>query len=282
MLKLRYRLPLFSLLVLLAQSGCQSIRSMPSTSSPNAEIQIYAPKPVSVEEGIASWYGGKWIGRLTANGEHYHANDFTAAHKKLPFNTRVRVIHPKTGKSIIVRINNRGPFVKGRIIDLSVEAAKKLGTYDIGLAKVRLEVLRPIPIMTSPNLKTRSTKPTSSPSPYPAPVDEPKPKPKSRKSLSSQTPTTSTTDTPKTKLKKAQNNKSPSPKPKESSKSATATNSIESTTPKTKVRSTKLVASPSPAASSVESAKPKLKAPAPVNSPTPAPEPKPKTTPAET
>ena len=282
MLKLRYRLPLFALLVLLAQSGCQSIRSMPSTSSPITEIQIYAPKPVSVEEGIASWYGGKWIGRLTANGEHYRANDFTAAHKKLRFNTRVRVIYLKTGKSIIVRINNRGPFVKGRIIDLSVEAAKKLGTYDIGLAKVRLEVLCPIPIMTSPNLKTRSTNPTSSPSPSPAPVDEPKPKPKSRKSLSSPTPTTSPTDSQKTKLKKAPNNKSPSPTPKESSKSATATNSIESTTPKTKVRSTKLVASPSPSASPVESAKPKLKAPAPVNSPTPAPEPKPKTTPAET
>ncbi|MCX6974056.1 MAG: septal ring lytic transglycosylase RlpA family protein [Verrucomicrobia bacterium] len=255
---------------------------MPSTSRPSAEIQIYAPKPVSVEEGIASWYGGKWIGRLTANGEHYRANDFTAAHKKLPFNTRVRVIHPKTGKSIIVRINNRGPFVKGRIIDLSVEAAKKLGTYDIGLAKVRLEVLRPIPIMTSPNLKTRPSNSTPSPSPSPAPVDEPKPKSKSRKSLSSPTPTTSPTDSQKTKLKKPTNNKSPSPTTKESSKSATATTSIESTTPKTKVKSTKPVASPSPSTSTVESAKPKLKAPAPVISTTPAPETKPQATPAAT
>jgi len=282
MLKLRYRLPLFALLVLLAQSGCQSIRSIPPTTSPSAEIQIYAPKPLSVEEGIASWYGGKWIGRLTANGEHYRANDFTAAHKKLPFNTRVRVIYLKTGKSIIVRINNRGPFVKGRIIDLSVEAAKKLGTYAIGLAKVRLEVLRPIPIMTSPNLKTRSTKPANAPSPSPTPDDALKPKSKSRKSQSSPIPTTSPTDSQKPKLKKAPNKKSPSSTPKESSKSATATTSIESPSPKAKVQSTKLVASPSPSASPVESSKPKLKAPAPANSPTPAPEPKPKTTPADT
>lgn len=118
-------------------------------------MQIYASKPVSVEEGIASWYGGYWIGRLTASGERYAASDFTAAHKTLPFNSRARVINLKTGKSVIVRINNRGPYVKGRIIDLSVEAAKALGTYSGGIARVRVEALREIPIMTSPNLRVK-------------------------------------------------------------------------------------------------------------------------------
>jgi rare lipoprotein A (peptidoglycan hydrolase) len=151
-------------------------------------MQIFAPKPVSVEVGVASWYGGKWIGRLTASGERYRADDFTAAHKKIPFNTYVRVVDLKSDKSIIVRINNRGPFVKGRIIDLSVEAAKKLGTFKNGLAKVRLEVLRPIPIMTSPNLKTKSSKPSASPTPTPTPLASSKPKSKFAKPSSLPTP----------------------------------------------------------------------------------------------
>jgi rare lipoprotein A len=90
---------------------------------------------------------------LTANGETYRAADLTAAHKKLPFNTRVRVVNLRTGNSLIVRINNRGPYVKGRIIDLSVAAAKKLGTYNQGLAKVRIEALREIPLITKSNVR---------------------------------------------------------------------------------------------------------------------------------
>jgi len=178
MLNSRHRRPLFGILVLFILSGCQSMRSVPPSANSTTEMQIFAPKPVSVEVGVASWYGGKWIGRLTASGERYRAYDFTAAHKKIPFNTYVRVVDLKSDKSIIVRINNRGPFVKGRIIDLSVEAAKKLGTFKNGLAKVRLEVLRPIPIMTSPNLKTRSAKPSASPTPSRTPLASPKPKSK--------------------------------------------------------------------------------------------------------
>lgn len=123
------------------------------TSPERKETQIYSPKPTLVEYGTASWYGGRWIGRLTANGETYRAGDITAAHKKLPFNTSVRVVDLKTGNSVIVRINNRGPFVRGRIIDLSVAAAKKLGSYDQGLAKVRIEALREIPLLQKSNLK---------------------------------------------------------------------------------------------------------------------------------
>jgi len=181
-------------------------------------MQIFAPKPVSVEVGVASWYGGKWIGRLTASGERYRADDFTAAHKKIPFNTYVRVVDLKSDKSIIVRINNRGPFVKGRIIDLSVEAAKKLGTFKNGLAKVRLEVLRPIPIMTAPNLKTRSSKPSVSPTPSSTPLAASKPKSKFAKpsSLPTPSPTPIEPQKPWFFFSKPPAAPSPSPSPKDS------------------------------------------------------------------
>ena len=146
-----WRCGLFLVLCLFL-AGCKTrmlIESFPT----GRDAQIYSGTPTQVEYGVASWYGGRWIGRLTANGETYRAADLTAAHKKLPFNTRVRVVDLKTGNSLIVRINNRGPYVKGRIIDLSVAAAKKLGTYDRGLAKVRIEALREIPLLTKSNVR---------------------------------------------------------------------------------------------------------------------------------
>lgn len=94
------------------------------------------------ETGVASWYGGRWHGRKTANGERYNQNSMTAAHKKLAFNTRVRVTNLRTGKSCIVRINNRGPYVRGRVIDLSAAAARKIGSHAGGLSRVKLEVQR--------------------------------------------------------------------------------------------------------------------------------------------
>ncbi len=145
---------LLILIPLLFLGAC--VHLPPKQDAPSQPIlRIYAPKPWFVEEGIASWYGGRWIGRLTANGERYRAKDMTAAHKKLPFHTKVRVIDLKTGRSVIVRINNRGPFKKGRIIDLSAEAARALGTYERGLARVRIEALKEIPQMTRPNLSTK-------------------------------------------------------------------------------------------------------------------------------
>ena len=143
--------PLFLVLCLFV-AGCKT-RMLIETSPNRRDAQIYSGTPTQVEYGMASWYGGRWIGRLTANGETYRAGDLTAAHKKLPFNTRVRVVDLKTGNSLILRINNRGPYVKGRIIDLSVAAAKKLGPYDRGLAKVRIEALREIPLLTKPNVR---------------------------------------------------------------------------------------------------------------------------------
>jgi rare lipoprotein A (peptidoglycan hydrolase) len=149
--------------------GCQTPMGV-FERVPGKESHVYVDAPIKPETGIASWYGGRWIGRLTANGETYRQGDITAAHKKLPFHTPVRVTDLKTGKSVIVRINNRGPFVRGRIIDLSVVAAKQLGTYDRGIAKVQIQALREIPVMRHPNMRAiprtmapKPTQPTFSP-----------------------------------------------------------------------------------------------------------------------
>ncbi len=92
------------------------------------------------EEGIASWYGGKFHGRLTANGETFNTHELTAAHKKLPFNTVVTVSNLNNGRTVQVRINDRGPFVDGRIIDLSYAAAVELDMIKSGTAPVILTV----------------------------------------------------------------------------------------------------------------------------------------------
>lgn len=97
-----------------------------------------APKNVS---GTASWYGPGFHGRMTANGERYDMNEMTAAHKTLPFGTRVRVTNQQNGKSVIVRINDRGPYVGSRVIDLSRSAAQKIEMIGTGTAKVSLQVL---------------------------------------------------------------------------------------------------------------------------------------------
>jgi rare lipoprotein A len=93
------------------------------------------------EKGIASWYGGKFHGRRTANGEVYDKNAVSAAHKTLPFNTLVEVKNLDNGKTLKVRINDRGPFVRGRIIDLSLSAAKKIDMVGPGTARVRIQVI---------------------------------------------------------------------------------------------------------------------------------------------
>jgi len=95
------------------------------------------------EEGMASWYGNKFHGRKTSNGETYSMYGMTAAHKTLPIPAYVRVTHLANGRQIIVRVNDRGPFHGGRIIDLSYAGAKKLGYADKGTARVRVEVIDP-------------------------------------------------------------------------------------------------------------------------------------------
>ena len=106
-----------------------------------------APTPISATaadhelSGYASWYAGKFQGRLTANGERFDTNKLTAAHKTLPFGTIVEVTHLGNGLTVQVRINDRGPFVRGRVIDLSRAAAEAISMTAEGIARVRLRVL---------------------------------------------------------------------------------------------------------------------------------------------
>ncbi len=99
-------------------------------------------RPGAAERGIASWYGPGFHGRRTANGEVYDMHAMTAAHKTLPFDTVVEVRNRDNGRRVRVRINDRGPFVRGRIIDLSYAAARDLGIVGPGTAKVELTVVR--------------------------------------------------------------------------------------------------------------------------------------------
>jgi rare lipoprotein A len=96
--------------------------------------------PSFSQYGLASWYGEAFHLRETASGEPFDMNDLTAAHRYLPLNTVVRVTNLRNGKSVLVRINDRGPYVRGRTIDLSSYAAKQLGMRNSGLAPVRIDV----------------------------------------------------------------------------------------------------------------------------------------------
>ena len=95
----------------------------------------------SPQYGNASWYGGRFHGRKTASGERFDMHSFTGAHRELPFGTIIRVTNLRNGREVYVRVNDRGPFVKGRIVDLSRAAAKAIGFNGRGVIRVRVEVL---------------------------------------------------------------------------------------------------------------------------------------------
>ena len=99
------------------------------------------PEPSIWRSGVASYYGSRFHGRRTANGERFDMNAMTAAHKTLPFGTKVRVTNPRTGKSVTVRINDRGPFTRGREIDLSRAAATQIGLIARGHGTVELALI---------------------------------------------------------------------------------------------------------------------------------------------
>ncbi len=99
-------------------------------------------EPAFTEIGDASWYGPHFQGNRTADGERFDMNALTAAHRTLPFNSYVRVIDLATNRSVVVRINDRGPYAADRIIDLSAQAARELGITDDGVARVRIELVR--------------------------------------------------------------------------------------------------------------------------------------------
>lgn len=117
----------FAFLLLLGLAAC-------ATVPPAAE------QPTFTETGIASWYGPQHQGRRTADGGRFDMRKLTAAHRRLAFGTVVRVTNLATGRMVKVRVNDRGPYIKGRIIDLSAAAGEALGIDEDGVAPVRLEV----------------------------------------------------------------------------------------------------------------------------------------------
>jgi rare lipoprotein A len=130
-------------LVMLA--GCGHKRRPAATAVPPTPRTPAVVQPGHTEEGVASWYGHPYHGRQAANGEIYDMEKMTAAHRTLPFNTWVRVYDLATKRTTEVRITDRGPFVGGRIIDLSHAAAQELGIIGPGTANVRIEVIKTPP-----------------------------------------------------------------------------------------------------------------------------------------
>jgi rare lipoprotein A len=123
-----------------ADQSTRRNRDADTANTPQPDID---GRSVSSEVGLASWYGPPYAGRKGADGTVYDQNAMTAAHLTLPLGTTVRVTNLTTNQSAVVRITDRGPFVRGRIIDLSLAAAKAIGVYRVGVARVRVEAFAP-------------------------------------------------------------------------------------------------------------------------------------------
>ena len=137
-------------IVMAGFSGCAQKKRYKKKHSPATmrtycvRGKTYSPNYVHVGQkmrGISSWYGPNFHGKKTSNGETYNMRARTAAHKTWPMNTMVKVTNLQNGRSTVVRINDRGPFVKGRIIDCSYTAGREIGLDRMGIAKVQIEVL---------------------------------------------------------------------------------------------------------------------------------------------
>lgn len=120
--------------------GAVAVKPTPNEFVGPPELEATDVALVDIEDGLASWYGGYFHGRRTASGRRYDMNELTAAHKNLPFGTLVRAENVHTGEAIIVEITDRGPYIKPRVIDLSKEAARRIG---VGVTKVELGGLTP-------------------------------------------------------------------------------------------------------------------------------------------
>ena len=154
------------------QSEITSIESQPAAitprspetqqTSPPATLPTPAPSTI-IETGLASWYGAKHHGKRTASGEIFDQKKFTAAHRTLPWGSIVKVTNLDNGKSVEVRINDRGPFKKGRVIDLSRAAARALGMVESGVSPVQMELLSPRQMLNDLVLQnSQSGRPTES------------------------------------------------------------------------------------------------------------------------
>ncbi len=154
------RLPTFPpLRVLVGTSVCGIALWLVGCAGPDVIVQsgqppaLFNPKPTATYEGKASYY---WKPQPTASGERFDPEAMTAAHKTLPFQTMVRVTNLRNGKQCLVRITDRGPYIKGRIIDLSRAAAREIAMIKSGVVPVRVEVLKKIELVDKPNLRLTS------------------------------------------------------------------------------------------------------------------------------
>jgi rare lipoprotein A len=130
----RYRALGFGLAICaLAAAGCASSKPARPVTAP--------PAPGTRIVGFASWYGSRHQGHATASGEAFDMNKLTAAHRTMPFGTRLRVTNVENGRSVVVRVNDRGPWVNDRVLDVSLAAAKALGMVGDGVTKVEVVVL---------------------------------------------------------------------------------------------------------------------------------------------
>jgi rare lipoprotein A len=138
---------LIAMAATIALTACHHRKKAAQTPLPPPPLTPATPIPESAETGLASWYGHPYHGRASASGEIYDMEQMTAAHRTLPFGTMVRVHDLDNEKSVDVRINDRGPFVDGRIVDLSHAAAQAIQMIGPGTARVRLEILSaPAPV----------------------------------------------------------------------------------------------------------------------------------------
>ena len=121
--------------------GCSTTTENFAAKVNNETVLNHSQASTATETGVASFYSDKFNGRRTANGEIFHNKKLTAAHRTLPFGTYVKVTALWNGRSVVVKINDRGPFIKGRVIDLSKAAAAKLHLIGRGVGKVDIEVV---------------------------------------------------------------------------------------------------------------------------------------------
>jgi rare lipoprotein A len=184
------RLPAWLAVALVAGlSGCVGPHVIVQPDDrPGMPARVFSPKPVVTQHGKASFY---WEDARTATGERFHADSLSAAHRTFPLNSWVKVTNELNGRTVVVRINDRGPFVRGRIIDLSRGAARQVDMLSEGIVPVRVDLLREIEVVQKPNIeltpeirrqalermqariaaqKKPSQKPQGIPAPTPVPV----------------------------------------------------------------------------------------------------------------
>ncbi len=165
---------LFSAIFVFSFTGCSSITTVlkgKTSGGYHVKGKHYVPmtvvRPGYFEDGVASWYGPKFNGRKTASGEVYNMHELTAAHKTLPMNSLVTVTNLDNKKTVTVRINDRGPFIDDRIIDLSLAAAKKLDLVRNGTGSVRVTVIGEAEsVLAKKSKKERKHQKPKGPNPY--------------------------------------------------------------------------------------------------------------------